>query len=259
MVEQGFSLVTFELFLLVFVRIASFVYVAPFFSMDGAPTQTKIGLAGIMSILVLFAFEPEEVSYGSAIGYGLIVLKESATGVLLGYAANICSSIIVFAGNIIDMDIGLSMATEFDPSMNTQVTITGNLYNYFMLMFMITSSMYRFVLEAILDSFTLIPLGGTIFRTDRLLEGFILYFSDMFVIAFRIMLPVFAVVLILNCVLGIMAKVAQQLNMFSVGMQIKVLVGLVVIFLCVFLFPQVCTMIFNEMRRMMRIMTQGFY
>ncbi len=259
MIEQGFSLVTFELFLLVFVRIASFIYVAPFFSMDGAPNQTKIGFAAILSILVLFAFEPEQVSYGSAIGYGLVVIKETATGVILGFAANICSSIIIFAGNIIDMDIGLSMATEFDPSLNTQVTITGNLYNYFLLMFLITSNMYRFVLEAIIDSFTLIPLGRTIFRTDRLLQGVILYFSDMFVIAFRVMLPVFAVILILNCVLGIMAKVAQQLNMFSVGMQIKVLVGLSVIFVCVFLFPQVCAMIFNEIRRMMRIMTQGLY
>ncbi len=259
MIEQGFSLRTFELFLLVFVRIASFIYVAPFFSMDGAPNRTKIGFAGILSILVLFAFEPEEVSYGNAFGYGIIVLKETVTGVLIGYAANICSTIILFAGNMIDMDIGLSMATEFDPTMNTQVTITGNLYHYFMLMFLITSNMYRYVLEAIIDSFTLIPLGGTVFRTDRLLEGFILYFSDMFVIAFRIMLPIFAVILILNCVLGIMAKVAQQLNMFSVGMQIKVLVGLIIIFLCVFLFPQVCAMLFNEMRRMMRFMIQGLY
>lgn len=259
MVEQGFSLETFELFLLVFVRIASFLFVAPFYSMDGAPNRTKIGFAAIISILVLFAFEPEEVSYGTAFGYGLIVLKETATGLIIGYAANICTSIILFAGNLIDMDIGLSMATEFDPNMNTQVTITGNIYHYFMLMFLVTSNMYRYILEAVIDSFTLIPLGGTVFRTDRLLSGFIMYFSDLFVIAFRIMLPIFAVILILNCVLGIMAKVAQQLNMFSVGMQIKVLVGLVVLFLCVFLFPQVCAMIFNEMRRMMRIMVQGLH
>ena len=53
---------------------------------------------------------------------------------LIGFAANICNSIILFAGNIIDMDIGLSMVTEFDPTMNTQVTITGNLYNYFILL-----------------------------------------------------------------------------------------------------------------------------
>ncbi len=45
---------------------------------------------------------------------------------LMGFAANICNSIILFAGNIIDMDIGLSMAQEFDPMTNSQVTITGN-------------------------------------------------------------------------------------------------------------------------------------
>ena len=60
-------------------------------------------------------------------------MKEGITGLLIGLAANVCNSIILFAGNIIDMDIGLSMATEFDPINNAQVTLTGNLYNYFIL------------------------------------------------------------------------------------------------------------------------------
>lgn len=259
MVYESFSLVDFELFLLVLVRIATFVFVAPFFSMDGAPNITKIGFSGIVSILVLFAIEPQEVAYQTAFGYGVLVFKEAMTGLIIGYASNVCSAIILFAGNLIDMDIGLSMATEFDPAMNTQVTITGNIYNYFMLIFLVASDMYRYILQAIIDSFTLIPLGGAVFRSDRLLKGFSMYFADLFVIGFRIMLPIFAVIMILNCVLGIMAKVAQQMNMFSVGMQIKVLTGLAVLFLVVFLFPEVCAMVFNEMRRMMRIMVQGLY
>ena len=55
--------------------------------------------------------------------------------------------------------------------------------------------------------------------------------TDMFVIAFRIVLPVFACIMILNCILGIMAKVAPQMNMFAVGMQMKVMVGLTVLFI----------------------------
>ncbi len=56
------------------------------------------------------------------------------------------------------------------------------------------------------------------------------YMGDMFVIAFRIILPVFACIMILNCILGIMAKVSPQMNMFAVGMQMKIMVGFVVLF-----------------------------
>lgn len=87
----------------------------------------------------------------------IIVLKEGITGLLIGFAANICNSIILFAGNIIDMDIGLSMVTEFDPTMNTQVTITGNLYNYFILLLLIATDMHHVILQAVVDSFTVIP------------------------------------------------------------------------------------------------------
>lgn len=65
--------------------------------------------------------------------------------------------------------------------------------------------------------------------------------------------------MILNCVLGIMAKVAPQMNMFSVGMQLKVLVGFVVIFLTVFLLPDIANMILKEIKLMVRLIAEGMY
>ena len=85
----------------------------------------------MIALLVSGFADVSQVEYTGLIGYAVIVLKEGITGLLIGLAANVCNSIILFAGNIIDMDIGLSMATEFDPINNTQVTLTGNLYNYF--------------------------------------------------------------------------------------------------------------------------------
>ena len=72
--------------------------------------------------------------------------------------------------------------------------------------------------------------------------------SDYIKIGFRICLPVFAVMLLLNAVLGIMARVAPQMNMFSVGMQLKVLVGLCVIFLTIGMMPSISNIIFREMK-----------
>ena len=97
----------------------------------------------------------------------------------MGFAANICNSIILFAGNIIDMDIGLSMVTEFDPTMNTQVTITGNLYNYFILLLLIATDMHHVILQAVLDSFTVVPINGQIFNWDSLAGSITQYMTDL--------------------------------------------------------------------------------
>ncbi len=257
--EFTFDLVNFEYFLLIMVRIATFIFVAPFFGQQGVPNLTKIGFSGVLAIMVLYAVPPVEAPYESTLGFGILVFKEATTGLLIGYSAYLCNSIILFAGNIIDMDIGLSMASQFDPTTNTQVTITGNLYLYFMFLFMIVTNMYQFILRAVIDSFTVIPLGGAEFETDYLLTVMINYITNVFVIGFRIFLPVFATILIMNVVLGIMAKVAQQMNMFSVGIQIKILAGLFVLYLMIYLFPEVCRFVFEQMSDMMRQVVEGMH
>ena len=177
----------------------------------------------------------------------------------MGFAANICNSIILFAGNIIDMDIGLSMATEFDPINNAQVTLTGNLYNYFILMLLVVTDMHHYILRAFVDAFTVIPVNGQVFDWEHLMRSMTTYMGDMFVIAFRIILPVFACIMILNCILGIMAKVSPQMNMFAVGMQMKIMVGFVVLFLTVSLLPSVANFIFTEMKKLMVLFIEGMY
>ena len=167
----------------------------------------------------------------------------------MGFVANICTSIISFSGNLMDMDIGLSMVSEFDQSMNTQTTITGQTYYYFLMLMLLASNLHRYVIRAICDSFSLIPLNGADFHWDDLLNLSVKYMADFFVIGFRIVLPVFCCMLMTNVILGVMAKVAPQMNMFSVGVQIKILVGFAAIFLTVFLFPEVVDMIADEMKR----------
>lgn len=257
--EFTFDLINFEYFLLIMVRIATFVFVAPFFGQQGVPNQTKIGFSGLLAIMVLYAVPPVEETYFSALGFGILVFKEAITGLLIGFAAYLCNSIILFAGSTIDMDIGLSMASQFDPTMNTQVSITGNLYLYFMFLMMIATNMHQFILRAVVDSFTVIPLGGAQLEPDFLLTVMINYITNVFVIGFRIFLPVFATILIMNVVLGIMAKVAQQMNMFSVGIQLKILAGLFVLYIMIYLFPTVTTFVFEQMSDMMRQVVEGMH
>ena len=233
------------------------MFVAPLFGQEGVPTLSKIGISGGLALMILYTVEPVEAAYQSMIGYSILVLKEASVGLMIGFAAYVCNAIILFAGNIIDMDMGISMAQEFDPTMRTQVSITGSMYNYFMLLFLIITNMYQFLIRAVADSFVLIPLGGANYHTDILLSVFTRFMTNVFAIGFRIFLPVFATILIMNVILGIMAKVAQQLNMFSVGIQIKILAGLVVLYVTIYLFPEVCSYIFEQMSVMIKDTVEG--
>ena len=249
MVQYSFSLENFEIFILILVRVSCFVYIAPFYGMSNVPNQVKIGLSAMIALLVSGFADVSQVEYTGLIGYAVIVLKEGITGLLIGLAANVCNSIILFAGNIIDMDIGLSMATEFDPINNTQVTLTGNLYNYFILMLLVVTDMHHYILRAFVDAFTVIPVNGQVFDWNHLMKSMTTYMGDM----------LFACIMILNCILGIMAKVSPQMNMFAVGMQMKIMVGFVVLFLTVSLLPSVANFIFTEMKKLMVLFIEGMY
>jgi flagellar biosynthetic protein FliR len=257
MVNLGFSLVNFEYFLLILVRITTFIYAAPLFGQSGVPNQVKIGLSFLLSAMLFPIVEHPALEYADVIGYAVYVLIEGITGLLIGFSASICNSIVLFAGNIIDMDIGLSMATEFNPEMNNEVTITGDLYYYLMLLMLIGSNMHMYVIRAICDSFQVVPIGGASFQWDDLLGAMTKYMGDLFVIGFRIFLPIFACIMILNCILGIMAKVAPQMNMFAIGVQLKMLVGMSVMFLTIFMLPNIADFIYSEMKTMVGLIING--
>ena len=259
MLDFSFSLIDFEYILLITVRIASFVFVAPFFSQGGVPAQAKIGLSFLVAVILFQVVPTPEQVYTGVLGFGVAVLKEGITGLLIGFAAYICNSIVVYAGNIIDMDIGLSMAQQYNPEMSMQMTATGNLYFYIIFALFIATGMDRYILRVACDSFYVVPIGGAVFDWDTLLLSMATYMADLFIIAFRIFLPVFAVIMIMNSILGVMAKVAPQMNMFSIGIQLKILVGYTVLFLMVFLFPSVANMVFDEIKKMVVLFIEGMY
>lgn len=258
MIDYSFSVAELEYFLLVFTRITCFIYIAPFYGMTNTPNRVKIGLGFFVSVLVYSMLSPyETIAYQSVEGYAIVVLKEALTGLLIGFGANICMSITSLAGQIIDMDIGLSMATMFDPTTKEQTTISGGFYQYVVMLMLLVSGMHRFILQALIETYELIPVNGAVFHTEALLTAMLQFMSDYIVIGFRICLPVFMVILILNVVLGVLAKVSPQLNMFSVGIQIKILVGFAVMFLTIGMLPSAADFIFTEMKKMMVAFVEG--
>ena len=258
MVDFSFSIYDLEYFLLIFTRVSCFVYIAPFFSMSNTPARVRIALSFFTSLLLYQALTPASaVQYDSVMEYSLIVMKEAICGLLLGFSANICTAILNFAGSVVDMENGLSMATLMDPTTKQNTSITGVLYQYAFMLMLIASGMYRYLFGALADSFTLIPVNGAVFHSDKLLESMVKFMSDYIVIGFRIVLPIFCVILLLNAILGVLAKVSPQMNMFAVGIQLKILAGLSALFITAGMLPSAADFIFQEMKQLMASFVGG--
>lgn len=256
MIELTFNQNTIEYLLLILVRITAFMTIAPIFGDSAVPAKTKISISLWVTILMYYIMPEEAVEYATVIDFSILVVKEAITGLLIGFSAYICNTIIHFSGKIIDMEIGLSMAQVFDPSTNTSTGLTGSLYSYLLMLLMIVSNMHIFLLNAIVDSYKLIPIGK--FSMGNTMYDTVLGFMTNFiVIGFRIVLPVFAAMLLLNCILGIMARVAPQMNMFAVGIQLKVMLGLFVIFITIALLPSLANFLFELMQDMVKEIMQG--
>ena len=154
------------------------------------------------------------------------------------------------------MDIGISMAQLYDPTTRMQVGIMGNLYYYMMMLLLIISGMHQYLVAAIIETYKVIPIGGVKFGAG-IYTAIISFMSDFFVIGFRIALPVFSAILMLNCVLAILAKVSPQMNMFVVGMQLKIFVGIFVILFTISMLPSVSDFILDEIERLFAMLVRG--
>lgn len=258
MFDYSFTYSDLEYFLLIFTRITCFISVAPFFGTNNVPRRTKAGLGFFITVIIYGVMQDKPaLTYTTLLGYTAVVLKEGITGLLIGYGASICNSIVLLAGRIADMETGLSMASVMDPTTREQASLSGAIYQYSVMLILIVTDMHHFILRALVDSYRLIPVNGAVFHSDRLVAAMTRFLADYVVIGFRICLPIFAAILVMNSVLGILAKVAPQMNMFTVGIQMKILVGLGVMLISLTLLPVVADFIFREMKFMMQAMVEA--
>lgn len=245
-----------EFYLLILIRISAFIFTAPIFSVRSIPIKVKAALAVFLTMIVGPLIPHEPLAYTTVYGFAGLVLKEFFVGLLVGYVANICMSIISFSGHVLDTEIGFASANVFDPINSVQVTVTSNLLTYFVLLVLLVTNMHYYLLRAIVSTFTLVPIGKANFSFN-LYHIFVRFLGDMFVIGFRIVLPVFASILIVNTVLAILAKVAPQMNMFVIGFQLKIMVGLLVLLIIVSTLPTVGNFIFEEMKELLELIIKS--
>ncbi len=250
MVTTEFDFAELEFFLLILVRVSMFVFIVPFFSMNAVPRRYRVALSVMISVVLYGVLPKQEAMYETVYDYTLIVAKELIAGVLIGMGVNLCATILALVGSIADMEIGFSMVMLMDPATRQQTTITSTLYQNLVMLLLVISGMYQYILGALAESYELIPVYGVTLDSAKLFNVAVSFMGRYILVGFQICLPIFAAILMLNAVLGMLAKVAPQMNMFAIGLQLKIVVGLGVVFLTLFLLPRVAELIFDEARRM---------
>ena len=158
MIDYSFSYGDLEILLLIIIRIMSFIYTCPFYGGRQTPNLVKIGYGLMLSILLYGAVPFSPPDYNTVAGFAVIVLKEAMVGLVIGLSVQLCNLIAAFAGTVTDMQVGLSMVSMMDPASNQQVTITGSLYSQYLTIALLLTGMYQFILRALVDSFTIVPI-----------------------------------------------------------------------------------------------------
>jgi flagellar biosynthetic protein FliR len=197
----------------------------PVFGRREFPVQAKVGLAGLLS-LIIYPFVPDVELNLDLWNLAVIIIRETFVGLSIGYITLLMFSSLYVTGEIIDMQMGFGIVNVIDPQSNAQVPIIGNFYYILTILVFLTVNGHHVLISALVKSFEIVPISGATFGLD-FLSIIISSFREMFLIGFKVSLPVVSIIFITDLALGIIARTVPQMNVFIVGLPIKILVGIV--------------------------------
>jgi flagellar biosynthetic protein FliR len=236
----------FVILLLVFVRMSALFVITPVFGRTELPSYLKIGLAFFCSYIIVPLLGNVQVEYMNLLSFAVIVAKEFLVGIIIGYVSFLVFSALYVAGQFIDIQIGFGMVNVLDPTMNTQIPLTGNFIYILTTMLLMAMDGHHILLSALFKSYSILPINGFLF-TEAMVDNMTTIFSDVFLIGFKISIPVLAAILLAEVALGILSRTVPQMNVFVVGMPLKIGLGLITLYLMLPVFIQIMTVTFDRM------------
>ncbi|MFC7745811.1 flagellar biosynthetic protein FliR [Lentibacillus kimchii] len=247
-------------FLLIFVRISAFFVTLPLFSYATIPTPFKIGFSFFLALIMYYTVDISGVPVDYT--YFLLLMKEAIVGLLIGLLAYIILAAVQIAGGFVDFQMGFAIANVVDPQTGAQSPLIGQYFNIIALMFLLSVNGHHLLIDGIFNSFELIPIDAFIpFENAGIAQFIIETFNQMFLIAFQMAMPIVGCLFLVDVALGIIARTVPQMNVFVVGLPLKIFVSFVVIFLFLSLYvvlvQHVFETMFTAMRDLMRLFGGG--
>ena len=221
---------------LIFVRILAVLMTAPVFSSRAVPTIVKIGFAGLVAYLL--APNPQSATWIPGVGNPftdsptawlslvLVVGKETLIGVVLGFVSNLVFVIVAVAANLMGLQIGFRTANLFDPMTTMSTSALEQFYSMIVMLFFVTIDGHHWMLSAVSRSIEIAPLGMFVLR-DITVERVIVLSGEILAIAVRMSLPVVASLLLTDLGLGVVSRAVPQMQVFFLGLPLKIGFGFV--------------------------------
>lgn len=182
-----------------------------------------------------------------SIALGILIFREVMIGLTLGFITRIIFSAVEFSGQIIGMQMGLTISSIIDPSFGNQTQIMSVLQSLLATLLFLSLDIHHVFINSIIDSFKVLPLGSWQI-TGEIMSFLIKGTADILILGIRIAAPVMVALLLTSVVLGIMARAFPQMNIFMVSMPLNIGLGLIVLGLTVTIFFHVLQVAFGNIK-----------
>lgn len=223
------SVAQLSVFLLIVSRISGIFLFAPVFSSRNFYTIGKVALAiwtaAVLWFIVPIQVEQVPVTWGPLI---TTILTQFTIGVIIGFFCNTIFLAVQAAGEIIDLQMGLSVASALDPNFGSVISVVGRLSFFIALIAFLTFNGHHMILSGLHQSFNAIPLGAVVdFSKPQLMMQMVGLVSFLWLTAIQLSAPAILIIFLMDFSFGIISKVAPQVNVFMLGFQIKPSLGLI--------------------------------
>ncbi|WML43716.1 flagellar biosynthetic protein FliR [Neobacillus sp. PS3-40] len=246
----------FPAFLLIFVRVTSFFLMMPIFSYRTIPTVHKIGFGFFLSWLIFYAIHPPLLEINGP--FFFLIIKEALVGLIIGFVAYLILAAIQIAGGFIDFQLGFAIANVIDPQTGAQSPLMGQYLHTIGLLLLLSINGHHLLIDGIYNSYHFIPINQAWLPlgSKDVIEFMLRSFGSMFIIAFQMSIPVVGCLFLVDVALGIVARTVPQLNIFVVGIPVKIVVGFILIIAGLGVMMTVVSSLFETMLYTMRGMLE---
>ena len=208
-----------------FLRILGLFTSAPVLSMKTVPRRVRVALA----VLIAFAAQPSlpdtsAITLNSPLVLGAVA-QQVLIGITMGFAARVVFAAIEFAGEMVGLQMGLNFASFFDPTTGGQSTAVSRFYGTIASWLFVVMNGHLLLTAAVVQSFHTFPVSAEPLAFLATVQPQV-WGSEIFRLGLWIALPIMAMLLLVNMVMGVMSRVASQLNIFAIGFPITLSVGL---------------------------------
>ncbi len=198
---------------------------APIFSNKAFPIRARIGLAFLVAVASQASLPSmPAIGFNDSDALGA-VLQQVVIGLSIGFGVRVVLAAVELAGEVVGFQMGLNFASFFDPSMNAQSSALGRFFGQMAALLFVVLNGHVMILMAVNRSFEAFPVGMSAVEALHKLQLFKLG-TDLFASALWIALPMVGMLMFVNLALGVVSRVAPQMNIFAVGFPITLSVGL---------------------------------